>query len=159
MRYPGKGKVVQMISKLVTYATIVFGGTISGALVGILAGPVRILMSTEEVGILGACWEPAWRLLAASSPWSITRRGSKTVSSSGPWKPASPGSSAPPSLDHSTIDGKAGSPRAEPPVHPDDRRPGLPTGPRVGTGPRKAWTTLHHRLPIDSETKVRGQSL
>ncbi|MGO8902258.1 MAG: hypothetical protein ACLQU5_28510 [Isosphaeraceae bacterium] len=44
-----------MISKPVTYATIVFGGTISGALVGILAGPVRILMSTGEVGILGAC--------------------------------------------------------------------------------------------------------
>jgi hypothetical protein len=55
MRYPGKGKTVQMISKLVTYAVIVFGGTISGALVGILAGPVRILMSTEEVGILGGC--------------------------------------------------------------------------------------------------------
>ena len=55
MRYPGKGKIVQMISKLVTYATIVFGGTISGALVGSLAGPVRILMSTEEIGILGAC--------------------------------------------------------------------------------------------------------
>ena len=55
MRYPGKGKVVQMISKLVTYATIIFGGTISGALVGSLAGPVRILMSTEEIGILGAC--------------------------------------------------------------------------------------------------------
>jgi len=55
MRYPGKGKTVQMISKLVTYATIVFGGTISGALVGILAGPVRILISTGEVGILGAC--------------------------------------------------------------------------------------------------------
>jgi hypothetical protein len=44
-----------MISKLVTYATIVFGGTISGALVGSVAGPVRILMSVEEVGILGAC--------------------------------------------------------------------------------------------------------
>jgi len=44
-----------MISKLVTYATIVFGGTISGALVGLLAGPVRILLSSEEVGILGAC--------------------------------------------------------------------------------------------------------
>ncbi len=55
MRYPGKGTMVQMISKLVTYATIVFRGTISGALVGILAGPVRILLSTEEVGILGAC--------------------------------------------------------------------------------------------------------
>jgi hypothetical protein len=55
MRYHGKGKTVQMISKLVTYATIVFGGTISGALVGILAGPVRILISTGEVGILGAC--------------------------------------------------------------------------------------------------------
>jgi ammonia channel protein AmtB len=55
MRYPGKAKIVQMISKLVTYTTIVFGGTISGALVGILAGPVRILMSTGEVGILGAC--------------------------------------------------------------------------------------------------------
>ncbi len=44
-----------MISKLVTYATIVFGGTISGALVGILGGPVRIVLSTEDVGILGAC--------------------------------------------------------------------------------------------------------
>jgi len=55
MRYPGKGKMLPMISKTVTYATIVFGGTISGALVGILAGPVRILMSTREVGILGAC--------------------------------------------------------------------------------------------------------
>ena len=55
MRYPGKGKIVQMISKLVTYATIVFGGTISGALVGILGGPVRISLSTEELGILGAC--------------------------------------------------------------------------------------------------------
>ena len=55
MRYPGKGKMVQMISKLVTYATIVFGGTVSGSLVGILVGPVRILMSTEEIGILGAC--------------------------------------------------------------------------------------------------------
>jgi hypothetical protein len=55
MRYPGKGKMVQLISKLATYATIVFGGTISGAVVGILAGPVRILLSTEEVGILGAC--------------------------------------------------------------------------------------------------------
>lgn len=55
MRYPGKGKMVQMISKLITYATIVFGGTISGGLVGILAGPVRIFLSTQEVGILGAC--------------------------------------------------------------------------------------------------------
>lgn len=55
MQYPGKGKIVQMISKLVTYATIVFGGTLSGALVGLLAGPVRIVMSTEEIGILGAC--------------------------------------------------------------------------------------------------------
>jgi hypothetical protein len=55
MRYPGKGKMVQMISKLVTYATIVIGGTISGALVGTLAGPVRIFLSTGEVGILGAC--------------------------------------------------------------------------------------------------------
>ena len=55
MRYPGKGKLAQMISKLVTYATIVFGGTISGALVGSLAGPVRIFLSVEEVGILGAC--------------------------------------------------------------------------------------------------------
>jgi len=55
MRYPGKGKIAQMIFKLVTYATIVFGGTISGALVGILAGPVRILLSTDEVGILESC--------------------------------------------------------------------------------------------------------
>ncbi len=55
MRYPGKGKTVQMISKLMTYATIIFGGTVSGALVGILGGPVRIVLSTEEVGILGAC--------------------------------------------------------------------------------------------------------
>ncbi len=44
-----------MIYKLVTYVSIVFGGTISGALVGSLAGPLRIQMSTEEVGTLGAC--------------------------------------------------------------------------------------------------------
>jgi hypothetical protein len=44
-----------MIYKLVTYASIVFGGTISGALVGSMAGPVHIHLSTEEVAILGAC--------------------------------------------------------------------------------------------------------
>ncbi len=55
MKYPGRGKTVQMISKLVTYAAIVFGGTVSGALVGALAGPVRILLSTEEVGMMGGC--------------------------------------------------------------------------------------------------------
>lgn len=55
MRYPGKGKTVQMISKLVTYVTIIFGGTISGALVGNLVGPVRIVMSAVEIGTLGAC--------------------------------------------------------------------------------------------------------
>jgi predicted outer membrane lipoprotein len=43
-----------MIYKFVTYISIVFGGTISGALVGSLAGPLHIQMSTEEVGILGA---------------------------------------------------------------------------------------------------------
>ena len=55
MRYPGKRKLVQMISKLVTYATIVLGGTISGALVGVLGGPLRIFLSTEQVGIMGGC--------------------------------------------------------------------------------------------------------
>ena len=44
-----------MITRIVTYVTIVFGGTISGALVGILGGPVRISLSTEELGIFGAC--------------------------------------------------------------------------------------------------------
>ena len=52
---PHRGSVVQMIYKFVTYVSIVFGGTISGALVGSLAGPVRIQMSAEEVGTLGAC--------------------------------------------------------------------------------------------------------
>ena len=47
--------MLQMIYKLVTYVSIVFGGTISGALVGNLAGPIRIQMSAEEVGTLGAC--------------------------------------------------------------------------------------------------------
>jgi hypothetical protein len=55
MHSKGKTKMVQMICKFVAYVSIVFGGTISGALVGSLAGPIRLLMSTEQVGTLGAC--------------------------------------------------------------------------------------------------------
>ncbi len=52
---PVRGIILQMAYKFVTYVSIVFGGTISGALVGSLAGPIRLQMSTEQVGILGAC--------------------------------------------------------------------------------------------------------
>ena len=122
-----------MISKLVTYATIVFGGTISGALVGSLAGPVRILMSTEEIGTLGACIGACLAIIGCKFAMehheareqnrelfrALEARLARVVRA--------------PSLNRSTIDGKAGSPRAEPPDQPDDRRPGLPTEPRAGT--------------------------
>ena len=52
---PVQGAILQMVYKFLTYVSIVFGGTISGALVGSLAGPLRIQMSMEEVGTLGAC--------------------------------------------------------------------------------------------------------
>jgi hypothetical protein len=55
MPTPHPETVAHMIYKFVTYLSIVFGGTISGALVGSLAGPIRIQMSTEGVGTLGAC--------------------------------------------------------------------------------------------------------
>ena len=110
MRYPGKGKTVQMISKLVTYATIVFGGTISGSPGGNPWRPRPHRHVTEEVGILGACIGACLAILsAAGSPLRRTRRGSKTASSSGPWKPASPGSPAPPIVECSTIDNNSAS--------------------------------------------------
>jgi hypothetical protein len=55
MHSNGKRKKVHMIYKFVAYVPIVFGGTISGALVGSLAGPIHLLISTEQVGTLGAC--------------------------------------------------------------------------------------------------------
>ena len=45
-----------MVYKLVTYVLIVIGGTISGALVGSVTGPVNIHLSVDNMGTLGACF-------------------------------------------------------------------------------------------------------
>jgi len=52
---PVRGNFSQIAYKFVTYVSIVFGGTVSGALVGSLAGPIRLQISTENLAILGAC--------------------------------------------------------------------------------------------------------
>lgn len=91
MRYPGKGKTVQMISKLITYATIVFGGTISGAWWQSLVAPSGSFCRQRKWGFWEPVLAPALQSLAASLPLRRTRRGSRTVSFSVPWKHASPG--------------------------------------------------------------------
>ena len=42
-----------MIYKFCSYAVIIFGGTISGALVGIVTGPIKIHLSVDNMGTLG----------------------------------------------------------------------------------------------------------
>lgn len=46
---------LQMAYKLLTYALIVIGGTISGALVGSVTGPINLHLSIDNMGTLGAC--------------------------------------------------------------------------------------------------------
>ncbi|MGO9599975.1 MAG: hypothetical protein ACLP7Q_18450 [Isosphaeraceae bacterium] len=43
-----------MTYKFCTYAVIVFGGTISGALLGTVTGPINIHLSVDSMGTLGA---------------------------------------------------------------------------------------------------------
>lgn len=46
---------LQMIYKLLTYALLIFGGALSGALCGVLAGPVHIVLTARELGLVGGC--------------------------------------------------------------------------------------------------------
>jgi hypothetical protein len=51
----GHQKKLQMIYKLITYVLIVFGGTISGALIGSVTGPLDFRLSVDNMGTMGAC--------------------------------------------------------------------------------------------------------
>ncbi len=55
MRTYGGRKWLEMIYKFCTYAVIIFGGSISGALAGTAAGPIKIQLSIDHMGNLGAC--------------------------------------------------------------------------------------------------------
>ncbi len=46
---------MEMTAKLCTYAVIIFGGTLSGALLGTQLGPISIHLSVDQLGTLGAC--------------------------------------------------------------------------------------------------------
>jgi hypothetical protein len=48
-------KKLQMIYKGITYVLIVLGGTISGALMGSVTGPLDIRLSVDNMGTMGAC--------------------------------------------------------------------------------------------------------
>jgi hypothetical protein len=48
-------KKLQMIYKVTTYVLIVLGGTISGALVGSVTGPIDIRLSVDNMGTMGSC--------------------------------------------------------------------------------------------------------
>jgi hypothetical protein len=48
-------KKLQMIYKITTYVLIVLGGTISGALVGSVTGPIAIRLSVDNMGTMGSC--------------------------------------------------------------------------------------------------------
>jgi hypothetical protein len=51
----GHQKKLQMIYKVITYALIVLGGSISGALVGSVTGPIDIRLSVDNMGATGSC--------------------------------------------------------------------------------------------------------
>ncbi len=44
-----------MLYKVVTYVLIIFGGTVSGALLGSVTGPINLHLSVDNMGTLGAC--------------------------------------------------------------------------------------------------------
>ncbi|WP_165228314.1 hypothetical protein [Aquisphaera insulae] len=46
---------LQMVYKIITYALLIFGGGLSGALAGSAAGPIHLDMSSHELGLFGAC--------------------------------------------------------------------------------------------------------
>lgn len=51
----GLQKKLQMIYKIITHALIVIGGTISGALMGSVTGPIDLRLSVDNMGTMGAC--------------------------------------------------------------------------------------------------------
>jgi hypothetical protein len=55
MRIPGRKKWLEMMYKFCAYAVIIFGGTLSGALLGTHSRPISIHLSVENLGTLGAC--------------------------------------------------------------------------------------------------------
>jgi hypothetical protein len=48
-------KKLQMVYKIVTYVLIVLGGTITGALIGSVTGPLDFRLSVDNMGTMGAC--------------------------------------------------------------------------------------------------------
>lgn len=46
---------LEMIYKMFAYATILFGGMITGGLIASLIGPVQIRLSAHDVWVIGAC--------------------------------------------------------------------------------------------------------
>lgn len=44
-----------MVYKLTTYVLLAFGGTISGALIGLITGPIHVNLSVDNTSTLGAC--------------------------------------------------------------------------------------------------------
>jgi hypothetical protein len=44
-----------MVYKLTTYVLIALGGTISGALIGLVTGPINLHLSVDNTSTLGAC--------------------------------------------------------------------------------------------------------
>ena len=55
MNWNRPGTKLQMVYKLATYVLIALGGTISGALIGLVTGPVHINLSVDNTSTLGAC--------------------------------------------------------------------------------------------------------
>jgi hypothetical protein len=55
MRTILRGITLQMVYKLVTYVAIVFGGAISGALVGMVSGPINLRLTVDNMGTAGGC--------------------------------------------------------------------------------------------------------
>ena len=51
----GHQKKLQMIYKVITYVLIVLGGTISGALMGSVTGPIDIRLSVDNMGAMSSC--------------------------------------------------------------------------------------------------------
>ncbi len=44
-----------MVYKLTTYVLLAFGGTISGALFGLVTGPINLHLSVDNTSTLGGC--------------------------------------------------------------------------------------------------------
>jgi hypothetical protein len=55
MSNSGHQKKLQMVYKIITYVLIVLGGTISGALIGSVTGPLDLRLSIDNMGTMGAC--------------------------------------------------------------------------------------------------------